>query len=92
MIPISPSPPSLIISPRISLSPFQYNVPPNDVGSRTLWLSVWDWDRFSRDQFLGEVRLALSSLNLSGNAAHWYTLQDKVRAVTSELLELCLWV
>ena len=39
---------------------------------------MWDWDRFGRNQFLGEVRLSLSSLDLTDSTAQWYTLQDKV--------------
>ncbi len=50
----------------------------SEIDSRTLWLSVWDWDRFGRNQFLGEVRLTLSSLDLSDTSEHWHSLQDKV--------------
>jgi hypothetical protein len=49
-------------------------------------LSVWDWDRFGRNRFLGESYIPLSSLNLTDAADRWYTLQDKV--VTSNLLIL----
>ena len=41
-------------------------------------MSVWDWDRFGRNHFLGEVRLSLSSMDLSDSMQHWYTLQDNV--------------
>ena len=56
----------------------QYKYSEADLSSRTLWLSVWDWDRFGRNQFLGEVRLPLSSLDLTDTTNHWYSLQDKV--------------
>ena len=46
--------------------------------SRTLWLSVWDWDRFGRNQFLGEVRVALKEFDLSTHIEKWYPLKDKV--------------
>ncbi len=49
-----------------------------EVDTRTLWLSVWDWDRFGRNQFLGEVRLSLSSLDLTDPTERWHSLQDKV--------------
>ena len=57
----------------------QYKLKSSDLDSRTVWLSVWDWDRFGRNQFLGEFRLPLSSLDLSDPTPHWYTLQDRVR-------------
>lgn len=56
----------------------QYKILQSEVAMRTLWLSVWDWDRFGRNQFLGEIRLPLSSLNLIDSGDKWYTLQDKV--------------
>ena len=56
----------------------QYKVPWGEVTSHTLWLSVWDWDRFGRNQFLGEVRLPLSSVDLSDKGDRWFTLQDRV--------------
>ena len=59
----------------------QYKVSESELASRTLWLSVWDWDRFGRNQFLGEVRLPLSSLNLTDTVDYWYSLQDKVRTI-----------
>ncbi len=56
----------------------QYKVSKSELDSRTLWLSVWDWDRFGRNQFLGEVHLPLSSLDLRDTGEHWHVLQDKV--------------
>ena len=56
----------------------QYKVSQQDVGSRTVWVSVWDWDRFGRNQFLGEVRLPLASLDLTDATDHWHSLQDQV--------------
>ena len=57
---------------------FQYKVSQTDLVNRTLWLSVWDWDRLGRNQFLGEIRLPLSTLDLTDSSEHWHTLQDKV--------------
>ena len=57
----------------------QYNVSSSELSSRTLWLSVWDWDRFGRNQFLGEIRFSLSTLDLTDSSDHWYSLQDKVQ-------------
>ena len=57
---------------------FQNKLPRAELDSRTLWLSVWDWDRFGRNKFLGEVRLPLSSLDLTDSSNHWHYLQDQV--------------
>ena len=64
-----------------SLSPItQYSVSESELSSRTLWLSVWDWDRFGRNQFLGEIKVPLKSLDLRNETELWYTLVDKVCA------------
>ena len=63
----------------LSLSLFAQNkLPRADIGTCTLWLSVWDWDRFGRNKFLGEVRLPLSSLDLTDSSNRWYDLEDPV--------------
>lgn len=50
----------------------------SEIGLRTLWLTVWDWDKFGRNKFLGEVHFPLSSMNLTDPTDVWYTLQDRV--------------
>ncbi len=57
----------------------QYKVSRSELSSRTLSVSVWDWDRLGRNQFLGGVHLDLSSLDLSDISESWFVLQDKVR-------------
>ena len=59
----------------------QNKLPRHEVASHTLWLSVWDWDRFGRNQFLGEVRLPLSMMDLTNAMDRWYKLQDKVGGI-----------
>ena len=44
----------------------------------TLWLSVWDWNVFGRNRFLGEVRLPLALMDLTDSTDMWYNLEDKV--------------
>ena len=48
------------------------------MAKKTLWLSVWDWDRFGRNSFLGEVRVPLSELDLSVKMEKWWPLVDTV--------------
>ncbi len=59
--------------------PAQYEVEESDLPSCTLWVSVWDWDRFGKNKFLGEVRLPLSAINFSDDSEQWYQLYEKVR-------------
>ena len=58
----------------------QHRVSETELDPMTLWLTVWDWDRFGGNDFLGEIHLPLNSLDLQDTANHWHMLQDKVRA------------
>ena len=71
----------------------QYKIVSSDISSHTIWLSVWDHDRFGRNQFLGEIYLPLSSLDLN-NTQQWYTLLDRVSVCVclSLSVHMCLCV
>ena len=61
----------------------QYDLSKSELSSRTLLLTVWNWNRFGSNQFLGDIRLPLASLDLTvsrdkGGLDQWYLLQDKV--------------
>jgi synaptotagmin-like protein len=47
------------------------------ISNCTVWLSVWNNDILGRNDFLGEVYISLSTLNLNNKSQKWYTLQDK---------------
>ena len=48
----------------------------SDLSTKTLWVTVWSWDRHGRNKFLGEVRLALTTLDLTNTSDVWYNLQE----------------
>lgn len=54
-------------------SPPHSKVTPTD----TLSVSVWDWDRIGKSEFLGQVELPLASLDLSQLVDQWYPLTDQ---------------
>ena len=68
----------------------QYSVSESELSSRTLWLSVWDWDRLGRNQFLGEMRVPLQSFDLQDEAEIWYPLVDKVNYASSVISQYTL--
>ena len=69
----------------------QYDLSKSELSSRTLLLTVWDWNRFGTNQFLGEIRLPLASLDsLSQDGLdQWYLLPDKVYIHTMCCVDLC---
>ena len=54
--------------------------------SRTLYLQVLDYDRFSRDDPIGEVCLPLGDINLQTEQTLWRTLQPCKGHTVSDLL------
>lgn len=53
--------------------------------SRTLWLSVWHSDMFGRNDFLGEVTMALENKVFDDPLPKFYTLQERTEPL-EELL------
>ena len=56
----------------------QFPVTLEDVQTRTLLVSVWHSDMFGRNDFLGEVSLALKDMDLANPLPRWFSLQDRV--------------
>jgi len=56
------------------------------LSSYTLWFSLWDWDRFGKNEFLGEVKLPLTEAKLDGQS-QLYGLTDNSDIVSSVPLQ-----
>nr|AVK72362.1 synaptotagmin protein [Meara stichopi] len=50
---------------------FNFKVPFSDAASKTLVMSIFDFDRFSRHDQIGEVRVPLNSVDLSRVIEEW---------------------
>lgn len=57
---------------------FQFHITLEGLESRTLWLSVWHSDMFGRNDFLGEVTMALENKVFDDPLPKFYTLQERV--------------
>ena len=47
-------------------------------------MCVWNKNWFGKKSFLGEVRLPLSSLDLTNSTKHWYSLEEKVHMTNNQ--------
>ncbi|XP_006133995.2 synaptotagmin-like protein 5 isoform X2 [Pelodiscus sinensis] len=56
----------------------KYVISHTQLETRTLQLSVWHYDRFGHNSFLGEVEIPLDSWNFENQADEWFVLQPKL--------------
>uniref|UniRef100_A0A0D9RZN9 Synaptotagmin-like protein 5 n=1 Tax=Chlorocebus sabaeus TaxID=60711 RepID=A0A0D9RZN9_CHLSB len=56
----------------------KYTISHTQLETRTLQLSVWHYDRFGRNSFLGEVEIPFDSWNFENPTDEWFVLQPKV--------------
>ncbi|POI34997.1 hypothetical protein CIB84_001251 [Bambusicola thoracicus] len=53
------------------------NISTEQLKKKTLEVTVWDYDRFSSNDFLGEVLIDLSSVSQLDNTPRWYPLKEQ---------------
>lgn len=50
------------------------NLPYSEITNRTLCIELYDFDRFSRHDIIGEAKLPLIDVDLAGNVDEWRAL------------------
>ncbi|XP_009696427.1 PREDICTED: synaptotagmin-like protein 5 [Cariama cristata] len=60
----------------------KYVISHTQLETRTLELSVWHYDRFGHNSFLGEVEIPFDSWNFENQGDEWFVLQPKVEVAT----------
>ncbi|XP_009684608.2 synaptotagmin-like protein 5 isoform X2 [Struthio camelus] len=60
----------------------KYVISHTQLETRTLQLSVWHYDRFGRNSFLGEVEIPFDSWNFDNQGDEWFVLQPKMEVAT----------
>uniref|UniRef100_UPI00398EF009 synaptotagmin-like protein 5 isoform X2 n=1 Tax=Pristiophorus japonicus TaxID=55135 RepID=UPI00398EF009 len=65
----------------------KYVISHTQLETRTLQLSVWHYDRFGRNSFLGEVELPFDAWDLEKQIEEWFLLQPKMDAAVDNVLQ-----
>uniref|UniRef100_A0A2I3M2A4 Synaptotagmin 5 n=1 Tax=Papio anubis TaxID=9555 RepID=A0A2I3M2A4_PAPAN len=68
---------------------FAFKVPYVELGGRVLVMAVYDFDRFSRNDAIGEVRVPMSSVDLGRPVQTWRELQAAPREEQEKLGDIC---
>eukprot|EP00092_Neocalanus_flemingeri_P001913 GFUD01002043.1.p1 GENE.GFUD01002043.1~~GFUD01002043.1.p1 ORF type:complete len:1721 (-),score=424.93 GFUD01002043.1:78-4745(-) len=54
---------------------FKFQVPYNEVATKTLIFQVFDWDRFTKNDPIGEIKIQLGHVDISKPLQEWRVLQ-----------------
>ncbi|XP_072369991.1 synaptotagmin-like protein 5 isoform X2 [Scyliorhinus torazame] len=65
----------------------KYVISHSQLETRTLQLSVWHYDRFGRNSFLGEVEIPFDSWDLENKIEDWFLLQPKIETAGDNVLQ-----
>lgn len=65
----------------------RYVINHTQLETRTLQVSVWHYDRFGRNSFLGEVEIPFDSWDLGKQIEEWFPLQPKFESAIDNVLQ-----
>ncbi|NXK56429.1 SYT1 protein, partial [Chauna torquata] len=68
---------------------FVFQVPQTEVSESTLVMQIYDFNRFSKHDIIGEVRLPLASVNLQHVIEQWSDLAVASKAKQERLGDIC---
>lgn len=68
---------------RLTRMAFEFQIPFQEMGGKTLVMSVYDFDRFSKHDVIGEIKIPMNTLDLAKPIEEWRDLdsadQEEVR-------------
>ncbi|XP_058607874.1 synaptotagmin-1b [Onychostoma macrolepis] len=69
---------------------FTFKVPYAELGGKTLVMTVYDFDRFSKHDAIGDVRLQMNKVDFSQLTEEWRDLQKAEKEEHERLGDICL--
>ncbi|XP_034032466.1 synaptotagmin-1b [Thalassophryne amazonica] len=69
---------------------FIFKVPYTELGGKTLVMTVYDFDRFSKHDAIGAVKIPMSSVDFSQSLQEWRDLQKAEKEESERLGDVCL--
>ncbi|XP_047240120.1 synaptotagmin-1b isoform X1 [Girardinichthys multiradiatus] len=69
---------------------FLFKVPYTDLGGKTLMMTVYDFDRFSKHDAIGTIKIPMSSVDFSQSLQEWRDLQKAEKEESERLGDICL--
>lgn len=69
---------------------FIFKIPFQEMGGKTLVMSVFDFDRFSKHDVIGEIKIPLNSLDLAQPIELWRDLDSADQEEPEKLGDICI--
>uniref|UniRef100_A0A8C6SUZ9 Synaptotagmin n=1 Tax=Neogobius melanostomus TaxID=47308 RepID=A0A8C6SUZ9_9GOBI len=70
--------------------PVPVQVPYSELGGKTLVMTVYDFDRFSKHDAIGDIKIPMSSIDFSQSLQEWRDLQKAEKEESEKLGDICL--
>ncbi|KAL2091074.1 hypothetical protein ACEWY4_013337 [Coilia grayii] len=69
---------------------FNFKIPYEELGGKTLVMSVYDYDRFSKHDIIGEVKLAMNTIDFGKPIEEWKDLESAEKEEPEKLGDICI--
>ncbi|KAJ8257451.1 hypothetical protein GJAV_G00185740 [Gymnothorax javanicus] len=69
---------------------FVFKIPYQELGGKTLVMSVYDFDRFSKHDIIGEVKLQMNTIDLGQPIEEWRDLESAEKEEPEKLGDICI--
>ncbi|XP_074553055.1 synaptotagmin-2-like isoform X2 [Halichoeres trimaculatus] len=69
---------------------FVFKVPYEELGGKTLCMSVYDYDRFSKHDVIGEVKIPMNTIDLGRPIEEWKDLESADQEEPEKLGDICI--
>ncbi|XP_062397572.1 synaptotagmin-2-like isoform X2 [Sardina pilchardus] len=69
---------------------FGFKIPFQEMGGKTLVMEVFDFDRFSKHDIIGEIRIPMNTLDLAQPIEQWRELDSAEKEEPEKLGDICV--
>ncbi|XP_067387987.1 synaptotagmin-2 isoform X2 [Emydura macquarii macquarii] len=69
---------------------FVFKVPYQELGGKTLVMAIYDFDRFSKHDIIGEVKVPMNTVDLGQPVEEWRDLQGGEKEEPEKLGDICI--
>ncbi|XP_030230991.1 synaptotagmin-2 [Gadus morhua] len=69
---------------------FVFKVPYEELGGKTVCMSVFDYDRFSKHDIIGEVKIPMNTIDLGQPIEEWKDLESVEKEEPEKLGDICI--